>query len=31
VAAALVFLCSQQASFITGATLEIDGGVHRYV
>jgi NAD(P)-dependent dehydrogenase (short-subunit alcohol dehydrogenase family) len=31
VAAALVFLCSQHASFITGADLDIDGGVHRYV
>ncbi|HEY7064245.1 MAG TPA: SDR family oxidoreductase [Chloroflexota bacterium] len=31
VAAALVFLCSAQASFITGAVLDVDGGVHRYV
>ncbi|HEX6513179.1 MAG TPA: SDR family oxidoreductase [Chloroflexota bacterium] len=31
VAAAIVFLCSRQASFITGATLDIGGGVSRYV
>ena len=31
VAAAILFLASAQASYITGATLEIGGGVSRYV
>jgi NAD(P)-dependent dehydrogenase (short-subunit alcohol dehydrogenase family) len=31
VAGAVAFLCSRWASFITGATLDIGGGVHRYV
>jgi NAD(P)-dependent dehydrogenase (short-subunit alcohol dehydrogenase family) len=31
VAAAVVFLCSQQAAWITGATLEVDGGTLRSV
>ncbi|HVA24573.1 MAG TPA: SDR family oxidoreductase [Chloroflexota bacterium] len=31
VAAAILFLASSQASYITGATLEIGGGVSRYV
>ena len=30
-AAAIAFLCSAQASYITGASLDIGGGVHRYV
>lgn len=31
VAAAVVFLCSEPASWITGATLEVDGGTRRSV
>ncbi len=31
VARAIVFLCSPMASFITGASLEISGGVSRYI
>lgn len=31
VAGAIVFLCSRYASYVTGATLDIGGGVHRYV
>jgi len=31
VAAAIVFLCSERASYITGACLEISGGVGRFV
>ena len=31
VARAIVFLCSPMASFVTGASLEISGGVSRYI
>jgi NAD(P)-dependent dehydrogenase (short-subunit alcohol dehydrogenase family) len=27
IASAVVFLCSEQASWITGATLDVDGGI----
>jgi NAD(P)-dependent dehydrogenase (short-subunit alcohol dehydrogenase family) len=31
VAGTIVFLCSRQAGYITGATLDVAGGVQRYV
>ena len=31
VAGTIVFLCSRQAGFITGAAVDVAGGVQRYV
>ncbi|MHB8621534.1 MAG: SDR family oxidoreductase, partial [Chloroflexota bacterium] len=30
-AAAIVFLCSRQTAFVTGSSLDVGGGVQRYV